>query len=94
MQPTDRIISAGYSAPSMARRSVVLGMPEWARWVIGIVLALIGLAALFWASRQDAKGQYLGVAITGLCYIGIMLQMKWAWDAREAEARRGAAPDH
>jgi hypothetical protein len=62
-------------------------VPVGARWVIGFVLAVIGVAALFWASRQDFRGQCIGVAVTGLCYLGIMLQIKWAWDAREARNR-------
>jgi hypothetical protein len=56
--------------------------------VIGIVLAAIGLAALFWASRQDPERQNIGLVVAGLCYLGIMLQIKWAWDARELKARR------
>jgi type IV secretory pathway TrbD component len=67
----------------------VLEIPEWARGVIGIVLTAVGLAALFWAARQNPERQYIGVGIAGLCYLGIMLQIKWAWDVRESKALRG-----
>jgi hypothetical protein len=42
---------------------------------------------------SSGRERPIAVAITGLCYIGIILQIEWAWDAREAAASH-AAPNY
>jgi len=57
-------------------------MSNTARWVTVAVLGIVALAALFIAARQqDETRQYIGVAVAVLCYLGIFLEIKWAYDA-------------
>jgi hypothetical protein len=66
-------------------------MSNTARLITVAVLAIGALAALFFAARQrDETRQYVGVAVAVLCYLGIFLEVKWAYDAATGRDDHGA----
>lgn len=60
------------------------GMKNIANWVMGAAAAVMGLAALFVASRAGhGIGEYAGVGLFVFCVVFIFLLMKSSFDQEE-----------